>query len=424
MRTIRQKVSLKKKRFQGDGFDLDLTYITQRIIATGMPSSGSEAMIRNPKEEVAFFLDTRHPDSYYLYNLCEGRENDYPHDLFKNRVCVDFGFEDHQAPPFHKIEKMCIHVLDWLRKNDENIVVIHCKAGKGRTGLMICCVLIYAGFKPLAEDAMDYYAVERTRDLKGVNIPSQRRYVEYFGKAINEYGGIEPYRGQKLKIKKITMNKTPKGGLSFSLKIRKDGKVIYNHQEVTERNNFKDKQSVLVENFDKCPDLEGDVHFEVRDKGGKTPFKFWLNTFFVEDNYQKLTKAQLDKVWNDKKSKIVSDDFYMEIFFETTQKPEDIKKVERDICLDIDFFPDRSALTDDQEKDISAIYAKYGKKKGQKKIENVTVIEEKKQEEEEQIQQKQEEESQQEEVEEPMAQEEQQIQEEVPQEEQQQVEEE
>ena len=69
----------------------------------------------------------------------------------------------------------------------------------------------------------------------------------------------------------------------------------------------------------------------------------------------------------------------MEIFFETTQKPEDIKKVEREVCLDIDFFPDRSALTEDQEKDINAIYAKYGKKKGgQKKIENVTVIEEKK----------------------------------------------
>jgi phosphatidylinositol-3,4,5-trisphosphate 3-phosphatase and dual-specificity protein phosphatase PTEN len=313
-------------------------------------------------------------DAYYLYNLCEGRENDYPHDLFKMRVCVDFGFEDHQAPPFEKMEKLCKHVLDWLRKSDNNVVVIHCKAGKGRTGLMICCVLIYSGFKALAEEAMDYYAVERTRDLKGVNIPSQRRYVEYFGLATNQYGGLPPFKGQKLKIKKITMNKSPKGGISFSMKIRKDGNVIYNHQEVSERKTFKEKDSVLIENFDKCPDLDGDVHFEVRDKQGvsfsffkttskKTPFKFWLNTYFVEDNYQKLTKFQLDKVWNDKKSKVVADDFYMEIFFEQTQKPEDVPKVDRVINLDVNFFPDRSKLTKEEATEIDEIYAKYGKLK-------------------------------------------------------------
>lgn len=41
---IRHVVSKKKKRFEEDGFDLDLSYITERIIAMGFPSQGMEQM--------------------------------------------------------------------------------------------------------------------------------------------------------------------------------------------------------------------------------------------------------------------------------------------------------------------------------------------------------------------------------------------
>jgi len=337
VRKLRQKVSLKKKRFQEDGFDLDLSYITPRIIATGMPSSGGEALIRNPKEEVFKFLESRHKDHYYLYNLCDGREHDYPHEMFSNRVCTDFGFDDHQAPPFEMIEKGAKHMSDWLKKDEKNVVVIHCKAGKGRTGLMTCCLLIYSGFKPFAQEAMDFYAVERTYDLKGVNIPSQKRYVEYFSLALNNYSGLPPYFGQKLKLKKIVMTPAPKGGISFSLKITHKKKLIYNHHEKEKRKQFKDGETVTVTDFDKVPVLDGDIHFDIRDKGDNSPFKLWFSTYFVKDCYLGLTKWELDSIWTDKKHKIVDKDFKFEIYFEQAEKPQKVEEIIRKVQCEIDF---------------------------------------------------------------------------------------
>jgi protein-tyrosine phosphatase len=36
-------------------------------------------------------------------------------------------------------------VRDWMEADPQNIIAIHCKGGKGRTGTMICVWLIEAG---------------------------------------------------------------------------------------------------------------------------------------------------------------------------------------------------------------------------------------------------------------------------------------
>jgi hypothetical protein len=67
---IREKVSTNKTRLQMDEFNLDMTYITNRIIACGFPAEGTEAFYRNRRGDIVRFLQKNHGDMVKIYNLC------------------------------------------------------------------------------------------------------------------------------------------------------------------------------------------------------------------------------------------------------------------------------------------------------------------------------------------------------------------
>ena len=49
---VRALVSTNKVRLKAGDFNLDLTYITNRIIAMGFPAEGFEGMYRNRKQDI------------------------------------------------------------------------------------------------------------------------------------------------------------------------------------------------------------------------------------------------------------------------------------------------------------------------------------------------------------------------------------
>lgn len=73
---IKHLVSKNKKRFVDEEFDLDLFYVTPRIIAMGFPSEKVEGLYRNAMPDVQRFFTTKHPGRYRVYNLCSEREYD------------------------------------------------------------------------------------------------------------------------------------------------------------------------------------------------------------------------------------------------------------------------------------------------------------------------------------------------------------
>lgn len=76
MNFIRELYSNKKNRLKDGNYNLDLTYITPRIIAMQYPSSGFETTFRNNIKDVSNFLYERHGKNYAVINL-SCREYDY-----------------------------------------------------------------------------------------------------------------------------------------------------------------------------------------------------------------------------------------------------------------------------------------------------------------------------------------------------------
>ena len=117
----RAMVSTNKARYTQHGFNLDLTYITQGLIAMGLPSTNIEAVYRNPIDQVAKFFNTMHKDHYLVVNLCSERV--YPTEKFHGRVCR-FMFDDHNPPPLSTMLQFCVYVEDFLKQDKENVVAV------------------------------------------------------------------------------------------------------------------------------------------------------------------------------------------------------------------------------------------------------------------------------------------------------------
>ncbi|KAJ5113742.1 Protein-tyrosine phosphatase catalytic [Penicillium angulare] len=194
-------------RLQHPESNLDLCYVTDKIIATSGPSGTyPQRAYRNPLDALVNFLDSKHGSNWCIWEFrAEG--TGYPDSEVYGRI-HHFPWPDHHPPPFALLPNIMGSMRNWIHKTDditetnndkdeggsnsnsnsnERVIVVHCKAGKGRSGTIATGYLIsQEGWKK--EDALQRFTERRMRVGfgAGVSIPSQLRYVGYIDRWTNE----------------------------------------------------------------------------------------------------------------------------------------------------------------------------------------------------------------------------------------------
>ena len=144
---------------------------------------------------------------------------------------------------------------------------------------MICCYLLHRGRFEHSKDALNFYGLVRTNNMKGVTIPSQQRYVGYYANLVKSKLSYKP---TTLLLHSIQFQTLPlqNANIFFVLSQLKVTLFKSNPDSVVKTDNS------LVFNLSQPLPVCGDIKIEVFSRsmiGGKERlFHFWFNTFFVQ----------------------------------------------------------------------------------------------------------------------------------------------
>ena len=184
----------KKQYFTGTS-TLDMAYITPNLIVCSMPTSSYiKGWYRMWLADLLEFLDEKHRDNWRIWNL-QSEATGYGDEEVFGRI-EHFPFPDHNPPPFELLPRIVKSIDKYIGANKEHVAVLHCKAGKGRSGTVACAYLMIQ-FRMTFREATEVFTKIRMRPAfgQGISILSQRRYLKYLHDYVHllnqQYHGIE-----------------------------------------------------------------------------------------------------------------------------------------------------------------------------------------------------------------------------------------
>ena len=294
---------------------LDMTYIYPQAIVCA-------------KRDVRSYLERVHKGFYRIYDL--RRENKGATQVVCPNTTYEYGFWEHNPPPLSTLIALVEDIKMYLLKNPLRVAVIQCEGGRGRSGMVIACLLISLGYCHNATLALDYFNTLRTHCGRGVHIPSEIRYVHYF--EVSSRRGLLPIKW--LHIRHIRIHGAPMvdgGPLYFDVRVR-DGRqkvFCWKHSLCNKAVSInRAKAGASTQDFDlegavggvRCEADTKIVFYSV--KGAKV-FRFWFHTAYVHGEVLVLHKSVIDDACEDTRNKVFPSNFAIEIHFKEVENPGD-----------------------------------------------------------------------------------------------------
>ncbi|XP_073490494.1 tensin-1 isoform X5 [Aquarana catesbeiana] len=285
-----------------DSCELDLTYITERIISVTYSQGTEEATFCRNLKEVAHMLKSKHGDNYLIFNLSESR-----HDINKlHSKVLDFGWPDLHAPALEKVCSICKAMDTWLNADPHNVVVIHNKGNRGRTGVVVAAYMHYSNISASADQALDRFAMRRFYEDKVLPVaqPSQKRYIHYFSGLLS---GAIKMNNKPLFLHHVIMHGIPnfesKGGCRPFLKIYQSMQPVYTSGIYNVQG---DSQTSICITIEPGLLLKGDILLKCYHKKFRSPtrdviFRVQFHTCAIHDLGIVFGKEDLDEAFKDER---------------------------------------------------------------------------------------------------------------------------
>uniref|UniRef100_A0A7N6BFG1 Tensin 1 n=1 Tax=Anabas testudineus TaxID=64144 RepID=A0A7N6BFG1_ANATE len=285
-----------------ESYEVDLVYITERIISVSFPACAEEHSYATNLKEVTSMLRSKHGENYLMLNLSEWRS-----DLSKlNHKVLEFGWPDHHAPALDKICSMCKAIDTWLNGEQHNVVVLHNKGNRGRTGVVVAAYMHYSNISASADQALDRFAMRRFYEDKALPVgqPSQRRYVQYFNGLLSGHIKIN---NKPLFLHHVIMHGIPnfesKGGCRPFLKIYQAMQPVYTSGIYNVQGDSNTSICITIE-----PGLllKGDILLKCYHKRYRNPtrdvvFRVQFHTCAIHDLGVVFGKNELDETFKDER---------------------------------------------------------------------------------------------------------------------------
>ncbi|XP_056133309.1 putative tyrosine-protein phosphatase auxilin [Lampris incognitus] len=180
--------------------ELDIAYITLRIIVMSYPAESVQIGYQNHVEDIRSFLDSRHADHYTVFNLSQ---RNYRGAKFSNRVS-ECNWPSRQAPSLHNLFAVCKNMHNWLKQNPKNVCVITCSDGRAPSGVLVCAMFCFCHLFNNPVPAMQLLSAKRP----GSGLwPSHHRYIGYVCSMVSEKPNLP--HSKPLVIKALTMSPVP-----------------------------------------------------------------------------------------------------------------------------------------------------------------------------------------------------------------------
>lgn len=194
-------------------YNLDLAYILPNLAACSAPTNKiTKKLYQNNLDTLCEVLSLNHGDNNWgILNLRTEKIGYDPDTISKHKGLFFYKpFLDNNAIPLEEFIGSIKDLDTFLSENPKHAIVVHCRHGKGRTGSIIVGYLMYK-FGLEFDTANKLFTTRRRIYRHGVSVPSQVRYLGYYGNLLNSTSFQDEYHqilssNFKVCIKKLVIH--------------------------------------------------------------------------------------------------------------------------------------------------------------------------------------------------------------------------